>query len=206
MPAKKQQISFQGNTIGLLGGSFNPPHSGHVHISHQAFKVLGLKKIWWLVTPGNPLKVDLPIPLKKRISDCEKIVQNPNVIISDLEYRLNTRFTAETLKKLFLCYPGVKFVWLMGADNLINFHHWDKWTWIMENVPVGVMARPGAQIKAGLSQTALRYRKFRVRSSDAAVLPFMQAPAWSLLGGPMKDVSSTQLRLRSRKNSSSRIS
>ena len=76
----------------------------------------------------------------------------------------------------------------------------------MENVPVGVLARPGAQIKAGLSQTALRYRKFRVRSSDAAVLPFMQAPAWSLLGGPMKDVSSTQLRLRSRKNSSSRIS
>ena len=185
---------LMGTTIGLLGGSFDPPHSGHVHITNQALQTLSLNKIWWLVSPGNPLKPKGPLSLIKRVNECKKIVQNPNVVVSDIEVRLNTYFTAHTLRKLFTLYPRARFVWLMGADNLTNFHNWEEWTWIMENIPLGIMARPGEQVKAGLSQTALRYRRFRVNSYNASAIPFMRAPAWSLLGGPMRDVSSTKIR------------
>ena len=121
-------------------------------------------------------------------------IQHPKVIVSDIETRLNTHVTAQTLRKIYILYPGVRFVWLMGADNLSNFHNWEEWTWIMENIPVGIMARPGDQIRAGLSRTALRYRRFRVRSYNALALPFMKAPAWSLLGGPTSNISSTKIR------------
>ena len=197
MLTTKQQLLFKGTTIGLLGGSFNPPHEGHLHISHQALQAFGLNKIWWLVSPGNPMKNKPAVSLNVRIDKCKKIVKNPDIIISDIESRLRTRLTAHTLRKLFLFYPGVRFIWLMGADNLVNFHKWESWTWIMENIPMGVMARPGEQVKAGLSQTAFRYKKFRIRTSEAAAIPSMKAPAWSLLGGPMRDLSSTQIRSRS---------
>ena len=198
MRAAKQQMMLKGNCVGLLGGSFNPPHGGHVHITDQAIQAFCLHKVWWLVTPGNPLKSKRPISIDIRVSECRKLVKKPKVYVSDLEVTLNTQFTAETLRKLFKCYPGVHFVWLMGADNLVNFHKWDQWTWIMENIPIGVMARPGEQVKAGLSKAASRYRKFRVKSASAAAIPFMKAPAWSLLGGPMRSVSSSEIRLRGR--------
>ncbi len=193
MIASKQFI-MDGNTVGLLGGSFNPPHDGHVHITHQALQSFRFKKVWWLVSPGNPLKIKSPTSIDIRVNECKKIIQDPRVMILDIENRLNTQFTAETLRKLFVAYPNTRFVWLMGADNLINFHKWEKWTWIMENIPVGVMARPGDTIRAGLSLTALRYQKFRVKSSYAGLMPFMNPPVWSLLGGPTRDVSSTQIR------------
>ena len=186
---------FIGNTVGLLGGSFDPPHSGHVHITNQALQAFGLHRIWWLVSPQNPLKDKKPSSLALRVNKCKNIVQHPKVFVSDIEGRLNTHVTAQTLRKLYLLYPGVRFVWLMGADNLSNFHNWEEWTWIMENIPLGIMARPGEQIKAGLSQTALRYRRFRVKSYNAPAIPFMKAPAWSLLGGPMRDISSSKIRL-----------
>ena len=194
MITQKNHRNLTGTTIGLLGGTFDPPHAGHLHITNQALQVFGLHRIWWLVSPGNPLKPKGPLSLNIRVRECRKIVQNPKVFVSDIESRLSTHFTAETLRKLYRLYPGVRFIWLMGADNLVNFHKWDEWTWIMENIPIGVMARPGDKVRAGLSQTAFRYRKFRVAPSTAAVLPFMSAPAWSLLGGPMRDISSTQIR------------
>lgn len=190
----EKQTMLTGTTVGLLGGSFDPPHSGHVHITNQAFQAFGLHRIWWLVSPQNPLKDKKPSSLALRVNKCKNIVQHPKVFVSDIEGRLNTHVTAQTLRKLYLLYPGVRFVWLMGADNLSNFHNWEEWTWIMENIPIGIMARPGEQVKAGLSQTALRYRRFRVKSYNAAALPFMRAPAWSLLGGPVKDISSTKIR------------
>ena len=181
-------------TIGLLGGSFDPPHLGHVHITNRALQAFGLNKIWWLVSPGNPLKAKGPVAIVKRVKECRKIIQHPKVIVSDIETRLNTHFTSETLRKIYILYPGVRFVWLMGADNLSNFHNWEDWTWIMENIPVGIMARPGEQVKAGLSQTAFRYRRYRVKPNNALSIPFMKAPAWSILGGPMRDISSTKIR------------
>ena len=191
----KKQKMLTGTSVGLLGGSFDPPHFGHVHITNQALQAFGLNKVWWLVSPGNPLKAKEPSSLLKRVNECKKIIQHPKVLVSDIENRLHTHFTAQTLRRLYILYPGVRFVWLMGADNLSNFHNWEEWTWIMENIPIGVMARPGEQIKAGLSQTASRYRRFRVKSYNASAIPFMKAPAWSLLGGPMKAVSSSKIRL-----------
>mgnify|MGYP001965991848 CR=1 FL=1 len=205
MLAAKRHMITGCKTIGLLGGSFNPPHMGHVHITNQALKSFQLQKVCWLVSPGNPLKLKSAVSVDKRVNQCRNIVHNPYIEISDIENKLNTCFTAETLRKLFVIYPEVRFVWLMGADNLVNFHKWDQWTWIMENIPVGVMARPGEQVKAGLSKAAVRYRKFRVKASDAATIPFLTAPAWSLLGGPTKDMSSTKMRSKgsaSEKNNS----
>ena len=189
-------LGLPGSTIGLLGGSFDPPHEGHVHITKQAMKAFNLSKIWWLVSPSNPLKERKPQEISKRYEASRKIMQHPAVTITDIENRLGSQFTAETIHMLQRIYPGVKFVWLMGADNLVNFHKWDKWNWIVKNVPIGVLARPGEQIKAGLSPTATRYRRYRIPSEEAFGLSILTPPVWTLLIGPMRDISSTDLRAK----------
>ena len=189
-------LGVPGLTIGLLGGSFDPPHEGHVHITKQALKAFNLSKIWWLVSPSNPLKDWKPEKVSKRCEACKKIMQHPAVTITDIESSLRSRFTAETILKLQRIYPRVRFVWLMGADNLVNFHHWDKWNWIVKNVPIGVLARPGEQIKAGLSPTATRYKRFRIPPDEAFNLSTLAPPVWTLLIGPMRNVSSTALRAK----------
>ncbi len=180
-------------TIGLLGGSFDPPHMGHVHISKQALGRFGLDRVWWLVSPGNPLKPDAPASMARRMVACREIMQDPRVTITDIEARLGTRYTADTLRALQKSWPRTRFVWLMGADNLASFHRWQEWRWIVRNVPIGVMARPGEQIRAGLSPMAQQFARYRVRP---AMLAHAKAPAWALLGGPMRDISSTELRAR----------
>ena len=113
-----------GMCIGLLGGSFDPPHQGHVHITIEALKRFGLDEGWWLVSPGNPLKAHGPAPLAKRMAAARSVMQHPRVRVTDIEARLGTRFTFKTLEALFHRYPGVRFVWLMGADTLAQFHRW----------------------------------------------------------------------------------
>ena len=127
--------------IGLLGGSFDPAHGGHAHITREAIKRLGLDRVWWLVTPGNPLKVRQPAPMADRLARARAVMGDPRVVITDLEARLGTRYTAETIERLQAIYPGVQFVWLMGADNLVQFHHWERWRDILRAVPVAVLAR-----------------------------------------------------------------
>lgn len=180
--------------IGLLGGSFDPPHAGHVHITTQALKLFGLDEVWWLVSPGNPLKSHGPAPMARRLAAAQDIMHHPRVRVTDIEARLGTRFTAKTLEALFDLYPGVRFVWLMGADNLASFHHWDRWDWIMEHVPVGILARPGQRISARMSPAALRYRRYRLRGREAARLCVAEAPAWCFVNVPMIDISSSELR------------
>lgn len=183
-----------GLRIGLLGGSFDPPHAGHVHITRIALRRMGLDRVWWLVSPGNPLKERGPADLERRMNACRSLIRHPRVVITDLESRLGVRFTADTLSQLMRIYPTARFVWLMGADNMSGFHRWEHWDWIMESVPIGVMARPGAQLRAGLAPAAQRYARWRVPPSCAAGLPFMSAPAWCLLTGPMSTLSSTAIR------------
>ena len=183
-----------GMRVGLLGGSFDPPHAGHVHISKWALKAFGLDRVWWLVSPGNPLKPDQPADLKRRMAAARAIMRHPRVTVTDLEARLGTRYTAATLAALRARWPGVRFVWLMGADNLASFHRWDRWTRIMEMVPVGVLARPGQQLRAGLSPAARRFARWRLPPSEARALPFREPPAWSLVSGRMLDLSSSELR------------
>lgn len=183
-----------GQRVGLLGGSFDPPHAGHAHITRWALKVFGLDRVWWLVSPGNPLKPDAPADLERRLAAARVIMRHPRVAVTDLEERLGTRYTAETLAALRRRYPGVRFVWLMGADNLAGFHRWDRWTTIMATAPVGVLARPGQQLAAGLSPAARRFARWRLPASQARALPFRDPPAWTLVAGRMLDLSSSELR------------
>lgn len=183
-----------GQRIGLLGGSFDPAHAGHVHITRWAIRAFGLDRVWWLVSPGNPLKRDAPADLARRLAAARAVMRHPRVAVTDLEARTGTRYTAETLALLRRRYPGVRFVWLMGSDNLAGFHHWDRWRTILATVPVGVLARPGDQLRAGLSPVARAYARFRLPQAEARALPLCRPPAWVLVTGRMLDLSSSELR------------
>jgi len=183
-----------GLKIGLLGGSFDPPHEGHVHITKLALKIFNLSKVWWLVCPENPIKSVTPSDVNSRFLASKKIMKHPSVVITDLERKLKTKYTFQTLIKLKKLYPSTKFVWLMGADNLINFHHWKNWDWIMKNIPVGVLARPEEQIKAGLSRTAIKFGNYRLPKEKSIILSNYIPPVWTLSTGPMRNISSTEIR------------
>ncbi|TLP59465.1 nicotinate-nucleotide adenylyltransferase [Parasedimentitalea maritima] len=183
-----------GMTVGLLGGSFDPAHMGHVQISRAALKHFGLDRVWWLVSPGNPLKRHQPAPLQKRMQAARQIMRHPRILISDAEAQLGTRYTAQTLRHLRRLYPGVRFVWLMGADNLAQFHRWKDWRDIMETVPIGVLARPGDRISARLSPAAQIYAHARLKGNSSHLLAHAQSPAWCFINVPMVDASSSAIR------------
>ena len=189
-------VAKAGQVIGLLGGSFDPPHAGHVHITKEALKRFGLDHVWWLVSPGNPLKKNGPAPLADRMQAARALMDHPRVTVTDIEAQLGTRYTAQTLAGLRRRYPGVRFVWLMGADNLAQFHRWQDWRWIMDTVPVGVMARPGDRISARLSKTARVYHAARLPGRASHILGHMDGPAWCFVNLPMTDQSSTAIRAR----------
>ncbi|MCU0829547.1 MAG: nicotinate-nucleotide adenylyltransferase [Tabrizicola sp.] len=179
---------------GLLGGSFDPAHEGHVNITREALKRMGLDQVWWLVTPGNPLKARQPAPLVDRMARARAVMRHPRVRITALEERLGTRATADTIDRLRAIYPEVTFVWLMGADNLVQFHRWGRWRDILRSVAVGVLARPGAGVQARLSVAA---RAFRVHQVDRGeTLRGRKAPVWAFVNLPMNYVSSTEIRAR----------
>jgi nicotinate-nucleotide adenylyltransferase len=185
-----------GQSIGLLGGSFDPPHRGHVHITRQALARFGLDRVWWLVSPGNPLKAHGPAPLDQRMAASRAIMRHPRVQVTDVETRLGTRITADTIAALVARYPGVRFVWLMGADNLAQFHHWQDWRFIMDTVPVGVLARPGDRISARMSPAARIYGRYRIPGRASHLLAQAPAPAWCFVNVPMVALSSSEIRAR----------
>ena len=183
-----------GQAIGLLGGSFDPAHAGHVRITQVALRRFDLDGVWWLVSPGNPLKAEGPAPMVQRIAAARAIMQHPRVTITDIEARLQTRYTAKTLRRLMARYPGVRFVWLMGADNLAQLHRWQDWRWIMDHVAVGVLARPGDRLSARFSPAARIYRAARVPARAAGHLARSAPPAWCFVDLPLSAASSTALR------------
>ncbi|WP_299984621.1 nicotinate-nucleotide adenylyltransferase [uncultured Ruegeria sp.] len=185
-----------GQVVGLFGGSFDPPHKGHVHVTREAMKAFGLDRVWWLVSPGNPLKERGPAPLALRMEAAEVVMQHPRVEVTDIEALTGTRATADTLAALRRLYPQVRFVWLMGADNLAQFHRWKDWRQIMDSVPVGVVARPGDRISARMSPAARLYAKYRIDGQARHLLGRAEAPAWCFVNVPLVDVSSTDLRNR----------
>ena len=189
-------VAGAGQVVGLLGGSFDPAHDGHVHITKTALKRFGLARIWWLVSPGNPLKQNGPAPMPQRLADARAIMQHPRVAVTDIEARLGTRYTAQTIAGLMRRYPEVRFVWLMGADNLAQFHHWRDWRWIMETVPIGVLARPNDRISARLSKAARIYKGVMLQGPQSGVLGRRDAPAWCFVNLPMSDMSSSAIRAK----------
>lgn len=189
-------IARPGQKIGLLGGSFDPAHRGHVAITKTALQRFGLEKVWWLVSPGNPLKSDGPAPMARRLAAAEALIADPRVLVTDLEMRIGTRYTAETLEKLQALYPGVSFSWIMGADNLAGFHRWERWPSIVARVPIGVLARPGVPIWTRTARAARLYRDARIKPSQSRLLAAAVPPAWCYLPMPMQHVSSTEIRDR----------
>ena len=183
-----------GQTIGLLGGSFDPAHAGHAHITREALKRFGLDRVWWMVSPGNPLKDRGPAPIEQRMDRARLVMDHPRVEVTDVERQLGTRYTAQTLQALQARYRGVRFVWLMGAYNLAQFHRWHDWQWIMDNVAIGVLARPGDRISARMSPAARLYRGNQIAGRHSHILSRVGKPAWCFVNVPMVDQSSTAIR------------
>lgn len=181
--------------IGLLGGSFNPPHLAHRAISLFAIKRLKLDRMWWLVTPGNPLKNTRGLaPLAARVVAARALADDPRIDVTDLEARIGTRYTYQTVNYLVRRCPQVRFVWIMGADNLRSFHRWQRWRDIARLVPIAVVDRLGPSLyaSAGIAGQALAYA--RLPETAARALPERKPPAWTYLHGLKSPLSSTALR------------
>jgi nicotinate-nucleotide adenylyltransferase len=194
----KPPLAFPRQRIGLLGGSFDPPHRGHLRTSRTALERLALDRVWWLVTPGNPLKYrpDLA-PLARRLAQCRSFVRDPRITITGFEAALGSPYTFASLIFLRRRYPKVRFVWIMGADGLANLHNWRYWRDILHLVPVAVVDRPGWRHKAVRSRAATAFRFAYIPETQAARLAYATPPAWTILSGPLSFLSSTALRSRS---------
>ena len=181
--------------IGLLGGSFNPAHSAHVEISLTALKRLGLDQVWWIVTPGNPLKDPSKLPsVAKRVAAAKRVASHPRIAVTGFAGGKGSAYTIDLLTELKRRFPGVNFVWLMGADNLAQFHRWRSWQKIFASMPIAVLDRPGFRLKARASQAGMRFQEFHVDESDASGLARLNPPAWTILTHRLSHLSSTKLR------------
>ncbi len=184
-----------GMRIGLFGGTFDPPHAAHLGASLLALKKLNLDRIWWLVTPGNPLKDTRGLqPLEKRMATCRELTNHPQIDITGLEAVINTRYTHDTLEFLVRRCRGVRFVWVMGADNLRSFSRWQNWRGIASLMPMAVIDRMGSSLYATGARAPLALARFRLPEDIAPVLAEQKPPAWIYLHGLKSPLSSTALR------------
>lgn len=184
-----------GLRIGLFGGSFNPAHDGHRLASLTALRRLGLDRVWWLVSPGNPLKDNSALPpLPQRIATARAVAGHGRIHVTGVEAGLQTRYTADTLRALKRRCPGVRFVWIMGSDNLAGFHRWNEWRAIARMMPIAVIDRPGSTLLSVASPAASWLARWRLPESQAAALATHSAPAWLFLHGRRSALSSTALR------------
>jgi nicotinate-nucleotide adenylyltransferase len=187
--------------IGLLGGSFNPPHSAHRLISLMALKRLRLDQVWWMVSPGNPLKDHGELAsLEDRITFSLAVSRHPRIKITAFEAGIGTAYTAAALRFICRRYPAVHFVWLMGADNLASFHRWNAWEDIFMTMPIAVEDRPGWRQPALASRAARFFASSRISEALAPALPLLAPPAWCYLTGPLSKISSTAIRASFNKN------
>ncbi len=186
-----------GLKAGLFGGSFNPPHEGHRAASLLALKRLRLDRIWWLVSPGNPLKDARELaPLALRLEAARKLSNHPRIEVTGIEAAIGANFSFETISYLKRRCPGVHFVWIMGADNFLNFDRWQRWREIAKLVPLAIIDRPGFTLKALHGRAALTMAHFRYDESGAPVLATAAPPAFVFLHGPRSELSSTGLRAK----------
>jgi len=186
---------WDGCRVGLLGGSFNPAHAGHRHISVEAMKRLGLDAVWWLVSPQNPLKPAAGMaPFSERTESARRAARHPRIVVTGIEADLGTRFTADTLQALATRFPRTQFVWLMGADNLAQIRHWQHWTKIFETVPVAVYDRPSYSLRALSGLAAQRFARARIDQDHARALAGTATPAWVFFLAKRHPASATALR------------
>jgi nicotinate-nucleotide adenylyltransferase len=188
-------LAFAGMRVGLFGGSFNPPHQGHRLVALQALKRLGLDAVWLLVSPGNPLKNrDDLAPLGERVRQARQVMAHPRIKVTGFEAARGFTYTYETLRFLKAGQPGVRFVWIMGADNLGQFDRWERWPAIAAMMPIAVYVRPGSLHRAPVSRAAVALRRYRIDEADARRLAALDPPAWVYLHGVTSPLSSSLLR------------
>jgi nicotinate-nucleotide adenylyltransferase len=184
--------------IGLFGGSFNPPHAAHLAATRFALKRLRLDQVWWIISPGNPLKDTDGLPaLADRIAAARALARDPRIIVTDIEAQAGTRYTVDTLRLLRRRCPEVRFVWVMGADILGEFHLWRDWRSIFELIPIAVIDRGGLKTAPLAAKAAHRFARYRLPEHAAGALAGLRPPAWMLLTGLKMPLSSTQLRKKS---------
>lgn len=190
----KRRHFTAGQTIALFGGSFDPPHAGHRLLAEAALRQLQVDKVWWLPAPQNPLKNHQPGAMATRLAATERLARHPRFLVSDEESRLGTHYAIDTVCALQRLYPHVRFIWLIGSDNLQHMHRWRNWPALMQTVPLAVYPRPGSSHKAAFSQAAQRFAAYRVAAEDAPLLASRKAPAWCLLEGVTSPLASSALR------------
>ena len=180
--------------IGLLGGSFDPPHRGHLYISIEAKKIFSLEEIWWLVTPQNPLKISKPATYNERFNNCNNITKVTPIIIKEMEKKINSQYTYQTLNYLLKKYTRIKFYWLMGADNLINFHKWQHWRQIFNEISVVIFKRHGYNNRALNSITSKTFATAQIKSLHLHQELFQILPSWAWVNNREIKISSSEIR------------
>ena len=180
--------------IGLLGGSFDPPHRGHLYISLEAKKILNLNEIWWLVTPQNPLKIAKPATYNERIKNCRNITRGLPIKISEIEKKINCTYTYQSLNYILNNYKNIKFFWLMGSDNLINFHKWQKWQNIFNEISIVIFKRHGYNSLALKSITSKKFTTSKIRSLILNKKNFKKLPSWTWVNNKEIKISSSEIR------------
>lgn len=181
-----------GRRIGLLGGSFNPAHAGHLHVAITAMKRLRLDGVWWIVARGNPLKSEHG-SYETRLKSARFVAQGSGMFVTDVEHQLGLTYTDDTVRILQKMEPEARFVWLMGADSAASFHLWKDWQAIAASVPIAIVSRPGTRLTRALPFTR-HFGDARIAERDAGTLPGLSPPAWVYLRAPGKSLSSTALR------------
>ena len=184
--------------VGLLGGSFNPAHKGHLHLSRTALDRLGLDEVWWMVSPQNPLKsADGMGPFTERLANARIVAEDEDrIVVSEIERDMGTRYTIDTLRQLRVRFPQNRFVFLLGADNFIQLPQWRNWSAIMRTVPIAIFPRPSYSYRALTGRAARRFARFRVPDVRAYRLAERRAPAWVFVGMAPDATSATRIRQR----------
>ena len=180
--------------IGLLGGSFDPPHKGHIFISLEAKKILKIDEVWWLITPQTPLKISKPATYSERVYNCKKITKNFPIKIIEIEKKIGSKYSYETIKFLCQYYKNIKFFWLMGADNLIHFHLWQKWQLIFNDISIVIFKRHGYNIKALKSIAFKRFKSSKITKINFINSDFNKTPSWCFIENKEINISSTEIR------------
>jgi nicotinate-nucleotide adenylyltransferase len=184
-----------GMRVGLFGGSFNPVHEGHRLVALQCLERLALDAVWLLVSPGNPLKDTTELaPVAERVAAARQFMDHPRIRVTGVEAVHGFHYTVETIEWLVRTCTGVRLVWIMGSDNLVQFAQWERWREIAELVPIAVYARPGSGLRATSSKAAKALARYRLREADAELLAQSDPPAWVYLRGVMSGLSSTEIR------------
>ena len=184
---------YDGLSIGLFGGSFNPAHEGHLHVAQCGLRELALDRVWWMVSPQNPLKPKQP-SYESRVKTVETLKLNPRMEISHMEREFGTNYTIDMIRKAQMRFPRTRFIFLMGADNFAQFPKWKNWQEIAARVPIAVIARPGDGVKPRLSKTARMLAECRLPEEQSHILQYLQSPLWTFLTPPLNSASSTAIR------------